>query len=251
MKAGEVRVWLIALPARIAAVDRSRLESWLSPEERERAGRFADGEGAGRWMAGRLALRLALARELEADPRSLRFRTDAAGRPALEPAGRDFNFSRTANLCACAVSLTDGMRVGVDVERLVWHPDLEGVIAEFFTAEEAAFLRSCPAEVRPAQFFALWTLKEAALKARGRGLRDSLGSVPVEFPIAGEARLGQREGAVATCGESGTVGPLHLLAVAVEGRAAMQIQRRRATLDVSEGALLIDAASSDGTREAE
>ncbi len=54
---------------------------------------------------------------------------------------------------------------------------LQRIATRYFTADEAAALQRWSAEERPFRFCALWTLKEALLKAAGIGLATSIDSV--------------------------------------------------------------------------
>jgi 4'-phosphopantetheinyl transferase len=99
---------------------------------------------------------------------------DARGKPLVAApavAGLDISLSHTKGLVAVAVARAG--RVGVDVERLDRRWSLD-VADRYFAREEAAALRIRP---DPAHFFALWTLKEAYLKAVGHGLAHGLDRV--------------------------------------------------------------------------
>lgn len=101
----------------------------------------------------------------DCDPASLR--RSEHQRPYF-PGQCDFNVSHSGNYVIAAIAPKS--RVGIDIEQMV-PVDLADFTAEF-TAEE---LRSFAASDAPlAAFFRLWTLKEAVLKADGRGLNASL-----------------------------------------------------------------------------
>jgi 4'-phosphopantetheinyl transferase len=90
-----------------------------------------------------------------------------------------FNLSHTAGLVACAVALDRD--VGVDVEHL-WPPTFDiGLARHHFAPAEVAGLEALPPEARRARFFALWTLKEAYIKARGLGLALPLERFAFDF----------------------------------------------------------------------
>jgi 4'-phosphopantetheinyl transferase len=62
--------------------------------------------------------------------------------------------------------------VGLDVEAQDWTGDRLDIAERFFASAEVAFLRdSAPAD-RPDVFARIWTLKEAYIKATGRGLSN-------------------------------------------------------------------------------
>jgi 4'-phosphopantetheinyl transferase len=148
-------------------------DAWLAClEENERA-RYGDrGTSAAKrgYLGTRALARTALARYSGTPPHGLRFGTDRFGRPELtSPAlpGLCFSLARTAGL---AVGLFAFDReVGVDVERVA-PIDAIALAARFFSPQEAAGLSALEGSAIPTRFYALWTLREAYLKARGVGL---------------------------------------------------------------------------------
>lgn len=90
----------------------------------------------------------------------------------------EFNVTHTEGLLGVAVS-APGHAVGLDAELWSRSPKA-GALAlarRRFAAAEAAALAALPeGPRRDAEFNALWTLKEAALKATGRGIGGALGA---------------------------------------------------------------------------
>jgi 4'-phosphopantetheinyl transferase len=84
------------------------------------------------------------------------------------PARPRHNPSSSGGLVACVVATAD-VEVGVDVEQLDRRAPLD-VGETSFAAAEVAALRGLPPEEQPRRFFDHWTLKEAYVKARRRGL---------------------------------------------------------------------------------
>lgn len=64
--------------------------------------------------------------------------------------------------------------VGVDLELADDGLPHQDVAETFFDPAEAAWLASQPAVMQPAQFCALWTIKEAVLKCTGEGIINGL-----------------------------------------------------------------------------
>ncbi|NUQ64538.1 MAG: 4'-phosphopantetheinyl transferase superfamily protein [Pirellulales bacterium] len=109
-------------------------------------------------------------------PRSLVFQYNAYGKPTLaEPAGLpfQFNLSHSAGLAVCAVTRAD--EVGVDVECPDRRTEVVPLARRFFADSEVAALGSRPQEEQRSVFFEFWTLKEAYIKARGKGI-----SIPLD-----------------------------------------------------------------------
>ena len=185
----EAQVWLAQLDPGAATVD--RLVAVLSPDERERAGRFHFRRDAMRWIVARATLRAILGAYLEVDPTAVAFTYGPKGKPAL--AGEEgradvqFSVSHSADLAAFAVAVD--VPVGVDVERLRAVEDMERIAARTFSARECAVLRGLPREQRAAGFFNCWTRKEAYIKALGEGLSYPLDRFSVSLAPGLPARL--------------------------------------------------------------
>jgi 4'-phosphopantetheinyl transferase len=184
----EVHVWRAELE--VADEPLARLRETLTPDERERAERFAFEHLRRHFVAGRGILRSLLAGYLGRPAGSLRFSYGPHGKPALAPgtdAGVRFNVSHSHGLALYAVAR--GRDVGVDVERI--RPEFAGepVAQRFFSAAEVRTLQKLPAEKRHEAFFACWARKEAFLKATGRGLRLPLDSFDVSLAPGEPAAL--------------------------------------------------------------
>jgi 4'-phosphopantetheinyl transferase len=93
-----------------------------------------------------------------------------------------------------AVAVARDRPVGVDAEDRERRVDWAVVARRFFAPVEVASLDALATEaLRRERFFALWTLKEAWLKARGLGLALALDGVVLHVDEgAGAALLGPR-----------------------------------------------------------
>lgn len=135
----------------------------LSPDERARA---ATGRRSAPFVAGAVLLRLAAARRTGIAPEDVRVRRCCPrcggphGRPELPGLGLTASVSHSGDLVA--VALTDTGWVGIDVERLREVP--RSLAARVLSDHEQGLVTDEPA------FFAIWTIKEALVKASGRGL---------------------------------------------------------------------------------
>jgi 4'-phosphopantetheinyl transferase len=107
-------------------------------------------------------------------PLDWRFANGVNGKPRLvdSPRPLDFNLSDSGEWLACAV--TAGSAVGVDLEHCASGRDLLKLARRFFLAHEVAVLEACCASERVGRFYDYWTLKEAAIKARGDALGPGL-----------------------------------------------------------------------------
>jgi 4'-phosphopantetheinyl transferase len=162
------RVTALSLPpsdqVHVFALDLGRapsgVEGFVTSEEL----RAAETAGA-RWLVARAGLRAVLARYLDQDPAALLF--DEQGKPRLEPPSPlRFNLSHSGDLGLIAVA--SEREVGVDLEDVTSHRDVEALARRTLLASERAALEE--ADDRALAFHRQWVAKEAFAKATGRGL---------------------------------------------------------------------------------
>ena len=107
----------------------------------------------------------------------------AHGKPSLaEHPGVHFNISHADGIAAVTVSEHE---CGIDCERVREYDPR--VMKRVCTEAEQALINSAPEDGRELLFFRLWTLKEAYVKALGRGLSFPL--CEAEFSFAGDEIL--------------------------------------------------------------
>lgn len=150
------------------------LAALLNAQERARAARFAFEEDRRAYIAAHALLRAKLSERLGGAPQDWRFAASAHGKPCLLDAPRDLRFSLTHARDRVAVALCEGADIGVDVEPANRRAESLKLAERFFAPEEAAYLRSLGGDARREAFFAIWTLKEAVVKATGLGLAGGL-----------------------------------------------------------------------------
>jgi 4'-phosphopantetheinyl transferase len=169
-------------------------DTLLDDEEQARLTHLTRALAADQFLLGRALLRTALGEQLGRDPRSLRLQRNADGKPALFDAdGWHFNLSHSRDWVALALS-RDG-EIGIDVESSERRNDIDGIARRFFRPEESAWLQTLPEAHRRCEFFRIWTLKEATVKALGRGIADTLIDVGVQ--IEGDTARLQLHGSTA------------------------------------------------------
>lgn len=162
----------------------------LDPEERARADRFVRPADRDRFISSHAALRAVLGTALDLPPPDLRFSRDRSGRPVLvEPSGRglDFNLSHSGDLAV--IGSVRGARIGVDVEVRRPLPDALRIARSHFACDEVASLEALAPHCREGAFFALWTAKEAVVKALGVGLSLPLADFSVAVAPEGPRML--------------------------------------------------------------
>lgn len=154
----------------------ARAVAVLSDSERKRGQRFIFPRDRRDYAAAHALTRVALSRCADLAPEQWRFQQGTDGKPSLAADGNTptltFNLSHTHGLVACAIA--PGVDVGIDVEGVDRQVGAEEVATRFFSPGERADLARCPADERARRFFELWTLKEAYIKAIGKGLSHPL-----------------------------------------------------------------------------
>jgi 4'-phosphopantetheinyl transferase len=148
--------------------DKDTLDSF----ELQRAQSFKFNKDRDLYMAAHVFLRQVLSRYTPVLAKDWQFACNPYGKPAITNPGQQwlqFNLSHTQGMVACAVAL--GRAVGVDVERRKHLGDLPSLCHQVFSPREAkTVLANKFPGGREHCFFRHWTLKEAYIKARGRGL---------------------------------------------------------------------------------
>ncbi len=181
---GEVHLWRADLDASEAD------PACLDEAEAARAGRLRAPELARRFVASRTQLKRTLARYVGGAPHELRLSLSDLGRPHLADAGFDFNLSHSGADFVLAVARA---RVGVDVERALPDSELADMARQVMSGAELARFEALAKGKRTSAFYALWTAKEAVIKAVGSGpSRD-----PRSFDIGWDAPLAYREAGTA------------------------------------------------------
>jgi 4'-phosphopantetheinyl transferase len=195
----ELHLWRHDLRRYDATVDETEPgASWLSlsDDERARADRFHFARDRNNYIAARSGLRRLLSRYTAIPPAELAFRYGARGKPALVYSGiapkLAFNVAHSGAYAVYAVGC--GRQVGVDVEKIRPEVAIEDLAAANFSPKERGALLALSVDERLRRFFALWTCKEAYVKARGEGLFIPLDSFHVVFGLDGSVRLQAEDG---------------------------------------------------------
>ncbi len=178
---GEVHVWYCAYDDVRDERLLARYGALMNDREQTRHDRLYFERDRHMFLVTRALVRTVLSRYAPFEPHAFAFEENAYGRPHLAAAtpGPHFNLSNTRGLIACAVAATE--RVGVDVENVTRPTEPLEIADRFFSSREVLALRRLPAAEHRTRFFALWTLKEAYIKARGMGLAIPLGQFSYEL----------------------------------------------------------------------
>ena len=144
----------------------------LNDAEREKAGRFRKPQLQLYHRRCRSALRLILGRYVNQPASNLHFQYGEFGKPELLDHRLQFNLSHSGEHAMVAVCAHE---IGVDLEFMgKSRADLDGLINMVCHPEEKAILALLREPEKSAQFYRLWTQKEAYCKMSGLGLQHSL-----------------------------------------------------------------------------
>jgi phosphopantetheine--protein transferase-like protein len=176
------------IAAKIDDTEGSLADKFLQPEEAEELGRKATPKRAAEWLAGRIAMKrvvrkiAGLSSQAFPDEREIRIAQDAQGKPFAQidtmPDDRicDLSLSHSNGLAMAAAVLPNVFGgIGIDVEKIEERTD--SWVQDYFTEEEIRSAGST--DSRWLDLTKMWSLKEAALKAMGTGLRFDLRDIAV------------------------------------------------------------------------
>lgn len=147
----------------------------LSPQEQYQANRFAFDKDRRSYVMAHWLVRKVLSHYVPVAPDQWEFKRGLFGKPSISAPEQipqlEFNLSHTVGMVACAITCAGA--IGVDVERVRMREYLN-VARRFFAPEEVQQLEHLPEQEQRSAFFRLWTLKEAYIKALGKGLSVDL-----------------------------------------------------------------------------
>lgn len=204
---------------------------WLAPDEctRLEAFRFAARRAdflLGRWTAKRAIAAAVPAPGLAAI--AIRAAADGAPEAFLDGAPLPIAVSISHRAGRALAAVGDAGALGADLELV--EPRSALLVADFFTAAEAAEVAACPPASRDRAIALIWSAKESALKVRRTGLREDPRRVRVEAAGITEAFDVAADGAwralrIAVDGASGLAGwwrddAGHVLTIAGDALAA-------------------------------
>lgn len=154
------------------------LTACLDAGERERAERFHFAADRAAYVAAHALTRALLSQQVPRPPAGWRFLAGPHGRPEIMPEVGDppLRFNLSHNRALVAVAVTHACDIGIDVEAVDPARLTMDLAVHTFAPAEVAHVRALPDAARPQALFAFWTLKEAYIKAVGRGLSLPLDS---------------------------------------------------------------------------
>lgn len=204
---GEVHLWHLDLEEFPDQPDIDDCLGWLDGAELSRYRRLQLARHRRRYLLGRALIRTTLSRYADRSPRQWRLEQGARGKPQLADPARQaggagplfFNLSHSGRGMVLAVCRHE--EVGVDIETCTRARRVAAIARRYFSETETRELLALPAVEQQVRFYALWTLKEAYIKARGLGLalplqafsfglQEEEGEAPGAIDLAFESAIG-------------------------------------------------------------
>ena len=195
----EVHVWFTR-PERAIAALTERYLALLSSDERDRHGRFYFDKDRHHYLVAHALVRTTLSQYADVDPAAWTFRNGPHGRPeiagpfdgaqgrpvdgaqgASEAAAAALRFNLTHTNGMVAVAVARGVDVGIDVEGFRMRDTGIDIARRFFAPAETAHLERQAPDDRLRVFLEFWTLKEAYIKAIGKGLAAGLATFAMQL----------------------------------------------------------------------
>lgn len=166
---------------------------FLNQQEQEQHQKFYFDKHKHQYLVTRALVRNVLSKYLQGvPPEDIKFTTNKHKKPYVSPEQLafplQFNISHSDKMIVMAVSA--GNEIGVDVEYLDRDNSVFDIAERFFTENEYQHLKALPDEQQNKRFFSLWTLKEAYIKACGKGLYIPLDEFWFSYPGANAIDIG-------------------------------------------------------------
>jgi 4'-phosphopantetheinyl transferase len=186
---GEIHVWTARL------VDDRRVTGALLPllsrEERAQAAEFSFEHDRMRFIQAHGSVRRILSDYSKAGAATLTFARNRNGKPCLVPQanGPKLQFSLSHSSDCCMVAVRRDQPVGIDVEKIRDLPRAIDIAQAYFAPAEGRALNGLQGTAQRDAFFALWTHKEATVKALGISLAANLACVEFDLDQVGGPRL--------------------------------------------------------------
>jgi 4'-phosphopantetheinyl transferase len=185
-----IQIYYLRLNKELTNVESAKLIEWVKGMiDSVKLSRFRKFSDRYAYLLGRCLLKVGLI-ELDYDVNNIRLITDMYGRPTIDEK-LDFNISHSGDYVICAFNSTG--RIGVDIE--LRQPLILSDFDQQFSDEEWRAISVSENALNT--FFDFWTIKEAVIKADGRGLNLPLKSICIDLTSnTKQVNAGKKEWAV-------------------------------------------------------
>lgn len=157
------------------------LHAFLSDDERQRAERFKVEQKRQQYIITRGCLRQCLSNLTGIAPKDCIFDYLKHGKPVWNKQQQypdlSFNVSHTHSLALIAISRQHSL--GIDIEKIQNLKDPQPLVTRYFSPSEQIAFNRLPVADKARAFCAIWTRKEAFIKATGKGILYGLDNFDV------------------------------------------------------------------------
>ncbi|MCK4503449.1 MAG: 4'-phosphopantetheinyl transferase superfamily protein [Desulfuromonadales bacterium] len=157
-------------------------QQFLSTDEIVRSERLLNHSKQQQFITARSYLRFIIGKYLQLAPALVKFDYNQHGKPYLElqlNSTLHFNLSHSGSYAVIAI--TDGVEVGVDIEKIETELDYWQLANSYFSVAEKDQLSKIISARQRLGFYQLWTQKEALMKMTGSGFSgNDSGVIEVE-----------------------------------------------------------------------
>jgi 4'-phosphopantetheinyl transferase len=179
----QIHLWQYAIGKPPVAQHLAYAMTLLSDAEKRKCAAFHFEKHRAEYALSHAMLRLVLSEYGPVKPEEWQFLTGEWGKPEIAGPVMDtplwFNLSHTDGFVACVAGRV--RQLGVDVENMNRMTSCGEIAKHSFAAAEYEYLKSLPPGRQREAFFRIWTLKEAYIKAEGKGLSIPLDSFHFRF----------------------------------------------------------------------
>lgn len=182
---GEVHFWYLIPEEVQGKMLFKAYKDLISPEEHAYVFQMKEKQLQKQALLARVLVRTSLARYTDGkiNPNSLKFKNNTFGKPEViwpsekhngnewKPPPLCFNLAHTSSLIACGVTTKSSVGIDVEEKGRRMSNNILKFARRYFSLPEIAWLEGFPdPEKQRRKFVQLWTLKEAYVKALGRGI---------------------------------------------------------------------------------
>lgn len=151
---------------------RHQMLETLNEEELKDYNRFKLETRKNQFLIGRYLIKSVCSQYLKKGPHEIVILKNDYGKPYLPGADLKFNLSHVDGMVVCAFTI--GQDIGVDLEKV--EKNITGLVKRFFAPKELDFIFKQEIGNQNRAAYRIWTMKEAYVKAVGKGLSISFNS---------------------------------------------------------------------------
>ena len=130
-------------------------------------------------LIGEIVIRTELIEKFNLKNKEINFIENKYGKPIVKKLEDfHFNLSHSGNYVVAAISENE---VGIDIEKIEEFQDFKEIAENFFSKEEVSYILEGTKEETVDRFYEIWTLKEAYVKFKSKGLSIPLESFTIFF----------------------------------------------------------------------